>query len=51
MGLHGTEVAKFIVEYYELPYSPEEYIQLAIEQMKIVMPNAKLLPGNYLDYI
>lgn len=46
MGLHGTEVAKALIEIYELPITPEEYIKLALEQMSIVMPNAQLIPGN-----
>lgn len=46
MGLHGTEVAKFIVETYELPMTPEEYIEKAIVQIKLLMSSAKLLPGK-----
>lgn len=46
MGKHGNEVAQLIVDTYELPITPEEYIEKAIEQIQMLMPNAKLLPGN-----
>lgn len=45
MGLHGSEMAKRIVDIYELPLTPEEYYRQAMEQYKIIMPECQLMPG------
>lgn len=46
MGMHNTEVAKKLIETYELPITQEEYFEKQLEQMLKLMPNAKLMPGN-----
>lgn len=46
MGLHGTEVAQSLVEIYNLPITPEEYIERALIVMKTIMPDAKLMAGK-----
>ncbi|XP_056645377.1 pseudouridine-5'-phosphatase-like isoform X1 [Diorhabda carinulata] len=47
MGLHGSEMAKRIVDVYELPLTPEEYYSQAMEQYKIIMPQCQLMPGAF----
>lgn len=47
MGLHGHEMAKKLVEIYELPLSPSEYYSLALKQYSALMPSCELMPGNY----
>lgn len=47
MGMQNYEVACRIVEAYELPITPEEYLELALEQYNILFPNAQLMPGNF----
>lgn len=46
MGYHSMEVAKKIVEIYELPMTPEEYADLTHKLLREIMINAELLPGT-----
>lgn len=46
MGLQRDEVAKMIVEIYELPITWQEYVDAAIIQQDILMKTAELLPGK-----
>lgn len=46
MGLQRDEVAKMIVEIYDLPITWQEYVDAAIIQQDILMKTAELLPGN-----
>jgi pseudouridine-5'-monophosphatase len=46
MGLQREEVSKRIVELYDLPMTWEEYMELAQEQIEILMRDCKLCPGN-----
>lgn len=46
MGLQRDEVAKMIVEIYDLPITWQEYVNAAIIQQDILMKTAQLLPGN-----
>lgn len=48
MGLQGIEVAKRIVDIYELPMTPEEYRDLSIKIGYELMANAEMLPGTIL---
>lgn len=48
MGMQSMEVAERIVAAYDLPITPEEYLELAREQYKVLMPTAQLMPGK--DY-
>lgn len=48
MGLHRNEVAKKIVEIYDLPITWEQYITESHELLCALMKDADLLPGkNY----
>lgn len=49
MGLTGVEAAKRIVKLLELPITWEEYYELAKEQYAIIMPEAQLMPGMFLQ--
>lgn len=46
MGMQGYEVATKLVEIYELPMTPDQYLELAKEQYDKLMPTAVLMPGN-----
>lgn len=46
MGMQSHEMAQRLVDVYELPMTPEEYLELARQQYEILMPTAALLPGN-----
>lgn len=46
MGMQSHEMAQQLVTVYELPMTPEEYLDLAKQQYEILMPHAELMPGN-----
>ncbi|XP_017063331.1 probable pseudouridine-5'-phosphatase isoform X1 [Drosophila eugracilis] len=45
MGLQTEPLAKFMVEYYDLPISWEEYARQQRANTEILMRNAQLMPG------
>lgn len=47
MGMQSHEMAQTLVTVYELPMTPDEYLDRAKEQYDDLMPFAELLPGNY----
>lgn len=46
MGLQREEVAKRLIEIYELDMTPEEYNEKMDEQIDMLMGDSKLLEGN-----
>lgn len=44
--MQSHEMAQQLVTVYELPMTPEEYLDLAKQQYEILMPHAELMPGN-----
>ena len=48
MGLHREQTAEIIVEAYDLPITPDEYVELALEQIEILMSECHLMPGKIL---
>lgn len=46
MGLQREDVSKKIVEIYDLPITWEEYADLVMEQIELLMLNCNLCPGN-----
>ncbi|XP_059622015.1 probable pseudouridine-5'-phosphatase isoform X1 [Phlebotomus argentipes] len=45
MGLQREEVAERLVEFYNLPLTPQEYIDLSQEKIRVVMANCNKMPG------
>uniref|UniRef100_A0A1L8DCT0 pseudouridine 5'-phosphatase n=1 Tax=Nyssomyia neivai TaxID=330878 RepID=A0A1L8DCT0_9DIPT len=45
MGLQREEVAERLVELYNLPLTPQEYIDLTQEHIRILMGDCKKMPG------
>lgn len=46
LGLQKEDVAKMMVEIYDLPLTGEKYSQLAQEHAAVIMKNCHLMPGN-----
>lgn len=46
MGLQREEVAKRLCDIYDLPITPEEYMDLAQIQIENIMKDCNLLPGK-----
>lgn len=46
MGLQKEDVSKKIVELYDLPVSWEEYADMAMERIEIVMQNCSIMSGE-----
>lgn len=46
MGLQREDVSKKIVEIYDLPITWEEYADLVLEQIQLLMLNCNVCPGN-----
>ncbi|XP_023342158.1 uncharacterized protein LOC111711905 [Eurytemora carolleeae] len=45
MGKRTDEVARMIIEHYQLPLKPEQWIQRSTEVYQQLFPNVKSLPG------
>lgn len=46
MGLQREDVSKRIVEIYDLPITWEEYADLVLEQIQLLMLNCNVCQGN-----
>lgn len=45
MGKRTDEVARMIIDHYNLPIEPDQWVQLSTEQYHKMFPNVKSLPG------
>lgn len=46
MGLQREEVANRLVKLYNLPLTPEEYMDLTLEHIRLLMADCQKMPGN-----
>jgi len=46
MGLQTRPVAEFMVHYYDLPLTWEEYAKQQLDNTRTLMGDAKLMPGT-----
>lgn len=46
MGLHARETAEEIVSALELPMTPQEFMDRAMEQFEHLFPDTEVLPGK-----
>lgn len=49
MGLQTEAVARKIVELFDLPLTWQEYAELAKEQITLLMPKCRIMPGIVSD--
>ncbi|XP_074657670.1 pseudouridine-5'-phosphatase-like [Tubulanus polymorphus] len=45
MGHKLDEAAQIMIDAYDLPLTPEQYMEKGLEQYKIIFPTAELMPG------
>ncbi|GAB0092419.1 pseudouridine-5'-phosphatase [Sergentomyia squamirostris] len=46
MGLQREEVAQRLVEHYNLPLTPEEYVELTMDHIKLLMSDCNQMPDT-----
>ena len=50
IGRAAPEAAKMIVEFYQLPYEPDEYLAMVEKELESLFPTCDFLPGARMIY-